>query len=126
MTDQPLTAAEMLKALELAKITIAGEWTDISEGNLLARALLAAHAKLGEREWRPIEDAPIPTDGKESEPFLVTNGKEVWATTAHRWDTPRGPAIMFSCHGAYGYEWEDEFEDPTHFMPLPTPPGERS
>lgn len=64
-------------------------------------------------QWRPIETAPEETS------VLIWDGKMICA--AHRWKTI-GNKSFWSCDGADGYECENMFDNPTHWMPLPEPP----
>lgn len=58
--------------------------------------------------WQPIESAPDKT------PLLVFDGKIICAAERD--------GVWWLCFGATGWECENVFDDPTHWMPLPTPP----
>lgn len=68
-------------------------------------------------EWRPIETAP------EKVPILVTDGKLMIVIKRSR-IVPKDPPTYMGNVGFFGYEWEWEIEwkDLTHWMPLPPPP----
>jgi hypothetical protein len=70
-------------------------------------------------EWRAIESAPLPTKIGEETIFLVWNGEDMWATRAYRWADGH---VDMACHGCSGYDVEDAFANPTHWMPMPDPP----
>lgn len=65
-------------------------------------------------EWQPIETAPKNTL------VLIWDGRIM--CVAERWTYNGGKAWNWSAVGASGYECEDDFESPTHWMPLPEPP----
>ena len=65
-------------------------------------------------DWQPIETAP-----RDGTWILLTGGSVGWD-----WDgdsKPRVVAAQFSERNAGHY---GEYENPTHWMPLPEPPGE--
>ncbi len=65
--------------------------------------------------WQPIETAPMDT------PVLIWDGQMM--ATAYCWAFESSPERKhWSIHGASGYEFEEEFDAPTHWMPLPEPP----
>ena len=63
--------------------------------------------------WQPIETAPY-----DDEPVLIYDGNMVCSARrvkGHRkW--------WWTTHGATGYECEPDFDEPTHWQPLPAPP----
>jgi hypothetical protein len=65
--------------------------------------------------WQPIETAPM-----DETPLLIWDGKMM--ATAHRWNI--GQNWFWQADGADGYECENSFDEPTHWMPLPAPPTE--
>lgn len=69
-------------------------------------------ARLAEREWRPIETAPMGESGKPETYFLGcrSEGKRLSVATCYR-----------NQHGAY--EWWGGGLTPTHWQPLPPPPS---
>ena len=80
-------------------------------------------------EWKPIESAP--KDG--TEVFLYVPGESLYPT-AGRYDTPEHFEREYGDRDyaeegwrwSYGYptDFHEEVIRPTHWMPLPTPPGE--
>ena len=56
-----------------------------------------------------------------NEEVLVTDGDIVTAAQADRQFYQDG-RIRWSGWGFSGYEWEYDFEEITHWMPLPSPP----
>jgi hypothetical protein len=79
-----------------------------------------------EGNWRPIAEI-IPTEipkghGAATSPaVLLTNGTDVWVGYAQLIPRGRGHYISWGVHGATGYDWEPEFHNATHYMPLPPP-----
>lgn len=74
--------------------------------------------------WQPIETAP------ENEPFLIyaydapliegfTRNRMMCSAQRYKYSKN-----SFTIYGAGGYECEDDFNDPTHWMPFPEPPKE--
>ena len=63
-------------------------------------------------KWQPIEKAPY------NEPILIYDGKMICVAVKRIWDKQ----IYWECVGATGYEFENDFNAPTHWMPLPDPP----
>jgi hypothetical protein len=64
-------------------------------------------------KWRPIETAPM-----DETRLLIWDGKMM--VTAHRWNI--GKNWLWQADGSDGYECENSFDEPTHWMPLPAPP----
>lgn len=81
-------------------------------------------------EWRKIDkewpDKEIPTET----PVLIWDGRircvaelEVKRDRVHYLTKEIMPAwIWWTCVGAGGWECENDFDTPTHWMPLPAPP----
>jgi hypothetical protein len=70
-------------------------------------------------EWQPIETAPFET------PILIfayewKDGPTIICAAIKRKETKDWHSWV--AIGATGYEWENDFEKPTHWMPLPSPP----
>lgn len=79
-------------------------------------------------DWQPIESAP-----KDGTWVLMTGG-----TISYRWDGDTAPAcvagqwtheinFLYREKGRWQFAWYDggyygEYENPTHWMPLPAPP----
>lgn len=77
-------------------------------------------------EWQPIETAPKDT------PVLIYDGSMICAAS---WDwlfSETSPHIVagkpnskyWTCVGASGWECENDFEEPTYWMPLPPKPAD--
>lgn len=65
-------------------------------------------------KWQPIETAP------EDTPVLIFDGNMICvAEFSKYW---KGHAGDWDCVGAGGYEWDNTFDNPTHWMPLPDAP----
>ncbi len=67
-------------------------------------------------EWQTIENAPFEIS------ILIYDGGSRFPGiyTAHKWSI--GDSVYWSGDGVGGPECENEFDDPTHWMPLPAPP----
>lgn len=84
----------------------------------LKEALIAA---LSEPEWRPIAEAP-----RDGGPILISNGKWIskayWSESCQfeRFEEKAGWQI-YQCEDGF-YSVGAEPEEPTHWMPLPSPP----
>jgi hypothetical protein len=78
-------------------------------------------------QWQPIETAP--TDETE---ILITDGKTVSACVYFKSNAEKnypffarsseGEPIDIAAGVGHGFLEPDYFEDPTHWMPMPTPP----
>lgn len=68
-------------------------------------------------EWISVEaELPQPITG-----VLVTDGINIWTARCFWPSDVKGKPFWVS-HGCTGWELEDEFGTPTHWMPLPEPP----
>lgn len=65
-------------------------------------------------EWQPIKTAPTET------PIIIYDGEMICcAEKQFLWEGHEG---YWYCVGAKGYEWDNSFKSPTHWMPLPDKP----
>lgn len=69
-------------------------------------------------EWQTIETAPLDT------PILIWDGSMQCVAKKSIYTYQSGsPFTTWDCVGASGWDCEDTFETPTHWMPLPPPPA---
>jgi hypothetical protein len=66
------------------------------------------------RGWQPIETAP-----RDHTSILIWDGKKMATAFWSQWTH----AGYWVADGAVGPECENEFDDPTHWQPLPEPPS---
>ena len=66
-------------------------------------------------EWQPIETAPKRT------PILATDGKVI--VVLERGECAGKDSPISVGFGGYEWEWDFEWKNLTHWMPLPEPPN---
>lgn len=107
--------SDRVKALELINHLLAGGYLlKVSDLKLIRKAL-------SEPEWRDISTAP-----RDGGPILISNGKWIskayWSESCQfeRFEEKAGWQI-YQCEDGF-YSVGAEPEEPTHWMPLPSPP----
>lgn len=67
-------------------------------------------------DWQPIETVPKKT------PVLIYDGNIICVAEFGPIFGPDDDRLRWQAIGATGWEWENDFEFPTHWMPLPKAP----
>jgi hypothetical protein len=81
-------------------------------------------ALLPSQGWRTIDSAPRAAPGGNGPDFLALQGDMMAVGHFVQWSEREAPNFYVSHVG--GYEFEQDIESPTHWMPLPSPPPEMS
>ena len=86
-----------------------------ARGYTVQRILDEGVARVLAGGWMPInQDGPPPDTA-----VLVTDGVNVWSARCVR----LVDLVLWSAHGCTAHDMDAEFEEPTHWMPLPSAKG---